>query len=97
MWWPEMIERVEVGWRLARDAWGAGYATEAARQAVRIGFGRLDLTEIVSFVHPENARSLAVTARLGMVEEAVVPHPGRDELVQIMRLAAPTGRGRRSR
>jgi RimJ/RimL family protein N-acetyltransferase len=89
MWWPEMVERVEVGWRLARDAWGAGYATEGAREAVAIGFDRLALDEIVSFVHPENTRSLAVTRRLGMEEDALVPHPSRDELVQIMRLAPP--------
>jgi RimJ/RimL family protein N-acetyltransferase len=86
LWWPEMIERTEVGWRLARDAWGAGYATEGARAAVRVGFDRLALDEIVSFVHPDNARSLAVTERLGMVEDAVVPHPSRDELVQVMKL-----------
>jgi RimJ/RimL family protein N-acetyltransferase len=84
-WWPEMIERVEVGWRLARDAWGHGYATEGARAAVRAGCELLGLTEIVSFVHPENTRSLAVTARLGMVEEAEVPHPSRDERIKIMR------------
>jgi RimJ/RimL family protein N-acetyltransferase len=97
MWWPAMIERVEAGWRLARDAWGAGYATEGAREAVRIGFDRLALREIVSFVHPDNTRSLAVTARLGMTLEAVVPHPARDELVQIMKVAAPTAPGTGSR
>ena len=85
LWWPEMVERVEAGWRLARDAWGSGYATEGAREAVRIGCEVLGLAEIVSFVHPENTRSLAVTARLGMVEEAEVPHPSRDEMIRIMR------------
>jgi RimJ/RimL family protein N-acetyltransferase len=87
LWWPAMIERVEVGWRLARDAWGFGYATEGARDAVRTGCDVLGLRELVSFVHPENTRSLAVCQRLGMVEEAEVPHPHRDEAVQIMRLA----------
>jgi RimJ/RimL family protein N-acetyltransferase len=86
LWWPAMVERVEVGWRLARDAWGCGYATEGAREAVQIGCEVLGLREIVSFVHPENARSLAVTRRLRMAEEATVPHPSRDELVQIMKL-----------
>jgi len=87
LWWPDMVERVEVGWRLARDAWGSGYATEGARAAVRVGCDVVGLQEIVSFVHPENARSLAVTRRLGMVEEAEVPHPSRDEAVKIMKLA----------
>jgi RimJ/RimL family protein N-acetyltransferase len=86
-WWPEMIERLEVGWRLAREAWGFGYATEAARTAVRAGCEVLGRAELVSFVHPENTRSLAVTARLGMTEEAEVPHPTRDERIKIMRLA----------
>jgi len=87
LWWPAMIERVEIGWRLARDAWGFGYATEGAREAVRVGCEVLRLDELVSFVHPENVRSLAVTARLGMVAEADVPHPSCDETVRIMRLA----------
>jgi RimJ/RimL family protein N-acetyltransferase len=86
----EMIERVEVGWRLAREAWGHGYATEGARAAVRVGCDDLGLDELVSFVHPENTRSLAVTARLGMVEEAEVPHPSRAERIRIMRLACST-------
>jgi RimJ/RimL family protein N-acetyltransferase len=86
LWWPAMVDRVEVGWRLAREAWGFGYATEGAREAVRIGCDELGLEEIVSFVHPENARSLAVTARLGMAMEAEVPHPSRDELIRIMKL-----------
>ena len=56
----------EVGWRLARSAWGHGYATEAARTALRVGFGTLALTEVVSFTAVGNARSRAVMARLGM-------------------------------
>ena len=61
-----MSERVEVGWRLRLEAWGAGYATEGAREALRTGFETLGLDEIVSFVDPGNERSLAVTRRLGM-------------------------------
>ena len=57
---------VEVGWRLARDAWGHGYATEAARAALAFGFEALDLEEIVSFTVPANDRSRRVMERLGM-------------------------------
>jgi RimJ/RimL family protein N-acetyltransferase len=85
LWWPAMIERVEVGWRLARDAWGSGFATEGGRAALRYGFQTLGLEEIVAFVHPDNERSLAVTRRLGMDEEAEVPHPSRDDLVKVLR------------
>ena len=58
---------VEVGWRLARAYWGRGLATEAARAAVVDGFGRLGLSEIVSFTSPRNVRSIRVMERLGMI------------------------------
>jgi RimJ/RimL family protein N-acetyltransferase len=57
---------VEVGWRLAFDYWGHGYATEAARLALGHGFGTLALPEIVSFTSVTNHRSRAVMERLGM-------------------------------
>jgi RimJ/RimL family protein N-acetyltransferase len=57
---------VEVGWRLARPHWGRGYATEAARAALDVGFGDLAKEEIVSFTTPGNLRSRAVMERLGM-------------------------------
>jgi len=60
---------VEVGWRLARRAWGSGYATEAARAALAHGFERAGLAEIVSFTVPANTRSLAVMERLGMTRD----------------------------
>jgi RimJ/RimL family protein N-acetyltransferase len=57
---------VEVGWRLAFEYWGHGYATEAARLALRYGFGPLALQEVVSFTSATNRRSRAVMERLGM-------------------------------
>jgi RimJ/RimL family protein N-acetyltransferase len=57
---------VEAGWRFARDAWGQGYATEAAREALRYGFDVLGLAEIVSFTSPRNGASIRVMERLGM-------------------------------
>lgn len=60
---------VEVGWRLARPAWGFGYATEAARAALAYGFDAVGLEEIVSFTTVGNARSQAVMRRLGMTHE----------------------------
>jgi RimJ/RimL family protein N-acetyltransferase len=56
---------VEVGWRLAAEHWGQGYATEAARAAVAYAFGQLQLPALVSFTVPANARSRAVMERLG--------------------------------
>jgi ribosomal-protein-alanine N-acetyltransferase len=57
---------VEIGWRLARDAWGQGLATEAACAATAFAFDELALDEIVSFTAAPNERSRAVMRRLGM-------------------------------
>ena len=62
---------VEVGWRLARSAWGHGFATEGARAALEWGFETLGLPEIVSFTIPANRRSRAVMERLGMTRDPV--------------------------
>ena len=72
---------VEVGWRLARSAWGKGYATEAARAAIAFGFDELGLEEIVSFTVPDNAPSRAVMERLGMTHDPAenFEHPGLPE------------------
>jgi ribosomal-protein-alanine N-acetyltransferase len=60
---------VEVGWRLCRQAWGHGFATEAGSQALRVGFGEFGLDEIVTFTATDNAASRAVMGRLGMVRD----------------------------
>ena len=57
---------VEVGWRLRREAWGYGYATEGARASLAHGFGPVGLEEIVSMTTKTNLRSQAVMQRLGM-------------------------------
>jgi RimJ/RimL family protein N-acetyltransferase len=54
---------VEVGWRLARSAWGNGYATEAGAAALEFGFEQAGLDEIVSFTTVANRRSRAVMER----------------------------------
>lgn len=60
---------VEVGWRLAHRFWGCGYATEAARKALSIGFTAFGLDAIVSFTVPRNVRSRKVMERLGMTHD----------------------------
>jgi RimJ/RimL family protein N-acetyltransferase len=57
---------VEVGWRLAFEHWGHGYATEAARVALGYAFGTLALSDVVSFTSVGNHRSRSVMERLGM-------------------------------
>ncbi len=51
---------VEVGWRLVREHWGKGYATEAARAAMSFGFNELGLAEIIAFTAVSNLRSQRV-------------------------------------
>lgn len=57
---------VEVGWRLAAEHWGRGYATEAARRALEVGFERFHLDQIVSMTVPANQRSRHVMEKIGM-------------------------------
>lgn len=57
---------VEIGWRLAREHWGKGFATEAARDALRFAFDELKLAEVVAFTAAINMRSQAVMRRIGM-------------------------------
>jgi RimJ/RimL family protein N-acetyltransferase len=57
---------VEIGWRLAVQAWGHGYATEAALAALAYAFGDAGLEEVVSFTATTNTRSQAVMRRIGM-------------------------------
>ena len=74
-WLPGWERKVEVGWRLRRDAWGHGYATEAGLAAVDYGVDRLALRELISLIHPENRRSVAVARRLGLELRERIPHP----------------------
>jgi ribosomal-protein-alanine N-acetyltransferase len=57
---------IHIGWRLARQHWGHGYASEAARALLHHGFEQLGCEEIVAVTVPANVRSQAVMRRLGM-------------------------------
>lgn len=92
---------VEIGWRLARAHWGKGYATEAARAALRVGFDTLELAEIVAFTTIANRRSRAVMERIGMryegetFEHPRVPEGHRLRAHVLYRLARADWGGRR--
>jgi RimJ/RimL family protein N-acetyltransferase len=60
---------VEVGWRLAAEHWGRGYATEGARAALEFGRDDAGLTEVVSYTVPANLRSRRVMEKLGMTHD----------------------------
>lgn len=88
---------VEVGWRLAREHWGNGYATEGARAALDFGFVELELDDIVSFTTHGNTGSRRVMERLEMrrdpaddFDNPTVPegHPMRPHVLYRLRRAS---------
>ncbi|WP_309713350.1 GNAT family N-acetyltransferase [Pseudolysinimonas sp.] len=60
---------IEIGWRLRRDAWGHGFATEAAQEVMRFAFDDLGIPELVSFTSVGNERSRSVMGRLGFTHD----------------------------
>jgi len=80
---------VEMGWRLAKKAWGKGYATEAASAALKYAFEQLDLIQVYSFTSVSNHRSRAVMERIKMknthenFDHPIIPvdHPLREHVL----------------
>lgn len=66
LWNPPGWPGLEVGWKLARGAWGQGYATEAGQAAIEWTWRTLDTPELISIIQPGNAASIRVAERLGM-------------------------------
>jgi RimJ/RimL family protein N-acetyltransferase len=99
LWLPAEQDEVEVGWRLRREAWGQGFASEAGRAGVDLAFGALGLERVVSYIRPENARSQAVGRRLGMAIARSVQHPRLGHELEVWELrgtALRAGRPRRA-
>lgn len=64
-WVPEGALGTEVGWAIAPDAWGKGYATEAAEAAIGWAFDTLGWREVIHCIDAPNTASIAVAERLG--------------------------------
>ena len=62
---PEGWPSEEIGWLLRRDAWGRGYATEAALAVLAHGRTMLGLDQVIAIIQPENAASIRLALRLG--------------------------------
>ena len=91
---------VEIGWRLAFDSWGHGFATEGARAVIRAGFDSFGLTEIVALTAVANLRSRRVMEKLGMTHDPnddfdhpniEVGHPLRRHVLYRVRPSIATG------
>ncbi len=72
-WDAPFLPGVEVGWRLAREHWGLGFAPEGGGEALRFAFEDLRLPEVLSFTTVANTKSRRVMEKLGMVH-----HPDED-------------------
>jgi len=75
---PWFRDGVEIGWRLRSEHWGNGYAPEAARECLRVGFDEIGFDEVLSFTSVVNTNSQRVMRKIGMARdvEADFDHPG---------------------
>lgn len=78
---PEGWPGIELSWALARPFWGRGLATEAAQACLNYGFSTFGFTRVVSLIHPENHRSIAVAERLGEIKEGATEIFGKSALI----------------
>ncbi|UXI69469.1 GNAT family N-acetyltransferase [Tahibacter amnicola] len=76
-WQPEGWPGTEVGWGIAREFWGKGYATEGAAAAIDWAFDNLGWTEVIHCIDPENIPSQQVARKLGsrLLGSTVLPPP----------------------
>jgi RimJ/RimL family protein N-acetyltransferase len=66
---------VEIGWRLRKESWGQGFATEAAAACLKYGFTTLNFKKVVSFTSALNVNSERVMTRIGMRKVGDFDHP----------------------
>ena len=82
---PKSVVWRVIGWGLHPDAWGKGYAVEAATAAMDYAFDVLEWTNVVHCINPENARSAGVARRLGSTIQgsARMPPPYDNDVVDL--------------
>jgi len=82
--WPDL----ELGWSLCREAWGKGYATEAARAAAEYAFRELRRTHLIHLILPGNTRSIRVAERLGATPRGTAIVRGVEQLLYRLEASA---------
>ena len=80
------VEEINLGYRLARDYWNQGLASEAARAVLNYAFGKRRLQSVVVIIEPEHLASLRVAEKVGFFSFDVLEFHGRP--VRLYRLAA---------
>ncbi|MEJ7617762.1 MAG: GNAT family N-acetyltransferase [Pyrinomonadaceae bacterium] len=75
---PEGWPGFELGWTLARESWGKGYATEGARRALDYAFDEMDRDHVISLIDPQNVASIKVAERLGEKAEGKAEVSGKE-------------------
>lgn len=78
---PEGWPGFELGWVLAKSAWGRGFATEGAHAALRFAFEELQASRVISLIHPLNKRSIKVAMRIGESLEGRTQLQGKEALI----------------
>ena len=66
---------VEIGWRLKKESWDQGFATEGALKCLEYGFQQLNFQDVFSFTSEINQRSIRVMQKIGMQKVGTFDHP----------------------
>ncbi|MEP6991764.1 MAG: GNAT family N-acetyltransferase [bacterium] len=84
-WHPYGWPGDEIGWALHPDAWGRGYALEAARASMDYAFTALGWVDVIHSIHPDNAPSQQLARRLGSVNRGAgrLPAPYEDDPIEL--------------
>ena len=78
LWELKENGEIEVGYAIAREFWGKGYASESAEAFLEYGFNQLNLEKIVAVARPENTASRRVMEKIGMSFDYIGEFYGRD-------------------
>jgi len=81
----EDLQEVDVGYRLHRDYWGMGLATEATRPTIDFGFNQLELNRIIALALPDNRASIRVMEKMGMQFEKTITEEGQEAVQYVLR------------
>lgn len=81
----EGAEAVEIGWAIVADRWGQGLATELAQTSIELGFGSLELAELVAYTLPDNVASRRVMEKTGFAYQRDIVHADLPHVLYVRR------------